>query len=110
MIKCNQVKIKLNITPITFYNKQPHGLCVTLSWQELHNQDDLYKHNKRSGLCPTPEFIWGLWMQDYISTSKICATLVDTPTHKEASVDQLYYEGRPINKLQNGIILLIFKI
>ena len=36
--------------------------------------------------------------------------LVMTVCHLSILQCQLYYEGRPINKLQNGIILLILKI
>jgi len=61
----------------------------------------------------------GLCMLDYKSLCTevtCCANMVnrhDTQTDSDytiRSASQLMYEGRSINKLQNGIILLIFKI
>ena len=43
-------------------------------------------------------------------TSLACNHHHHSRIHCRLLVKHHYYEGRPINKLQNGIILLIFKI
>ena len=50
-----------------------------------------------------------------IRVSRVRVTLTVTVRVSRVSImvsvrDSIKYEGRPINKLQNGIILLIFKI